>query len=482
MCVTLALQIIYEQAIVTMIDVGTLIIGAGPTGLGAAVRFEEFGEHNWLLVEGAPGAGGLSQTLEKNGFKADIGGHVLHSHYKWFDDVLDRFYGKNKEDSWNHHRRQAFVVMAKDCFIPYPFQNNVGLLPHELRDKAVRGLLDNPYEAINPQNFDELLLKQNGPGICDIFLRPYNTKVWAISPKLMNHDWVKDRVSAPDKVKVVLNALHGCSDTGWGPNATFRYPASGGSGAIYQSIADALPQAKMAYNTSVESIDVDNKIAVVRTGDGTRNIRYAQMISTMPLDKLLPMIGRSVPPEIRYSSTHVVLIGVCGECPIQAASWLYFPSTEVPFYRATIFSRYANDLAPEGCYSLLLEVSESDSKQVCVSTIVQECVTACDALGFISGTVVEAFHERFERGYPTPMKNLHRVVMPLLRKLRDIGIYSRGRFGCYLYEASNQDHCVLQGAEAASHIMHGSMETSLELPSWANGCYNDAKFRGMQKE
>ena len=37
-----------------------VIIGAGPTGLGAAHRLTEIGYTNWLLLEKAPEAGGLA--------------------------------------------------------------------------------------------------------------------------------------------------------------------------------------------------------------------------------------------------------------------------------------------------------------------------------------------------------------------------------------------------------------------------------------
>ncbi len=37
-----------------------LVLGAGPTGLGAAWRLTEHGHDDWQLIDGAPQAGGLS--------------------------------------------------------------------------------------------------------------------------------------------------------------------------------------------------------------------------------------------------------------------------------------------------------------------------------------------------------------------------------------------------------------------------------------
>jgi cation diffusion facilitator CzcD-associated flavoprotein CzcO len=45
-----------------MEEVDILIIGAGPTGLGAATRLNQHGKSNWLLVDAFEEAGGLACT------------------------------------------------------------------------------------------------------------------------------------------------------------------------------------------------------------------------------------------------------------------------------------------------------------------------------------------------------------------------------------------------------------------------------------
>jgi protoporphyrinogen oxidase len=62
----------------TIEKVKVLIIGAGPTGLGAAKRLQELGEESFLVVDSFSEAGGLASTAVTNeGFLFDVGGHVV---------------------------------------------------------------------------------------------------------------------------------------------------------------------------------------------------------------------------------------------------------------------------------------------------------------------------------------------------------------------------------------------------------------------
>ena len=56
-------------------QVGVLIIGAGPMGLGAATRLHQHGKTDWLLIDQASEPGGLAWTdVTPEGFLFDMGG------------------------------------------------------------------------------------------------------------------------------------------------------------------------------------------------------------------------------------------------------------------------------------------------------------------------------------------------------------------------------------------------------------------------
>src|SRR5436853_570868 len=94
-----------------------LIIGAGPTGLGAAYRLKELGQSDFLILDGASQVGGLATSYrDPQGFVWDVGGHVQFSHYDYFDELMVRALGG---DGWFRHERESWIWI-RDRFIPYP--------------------------------------------------------------------------------------------------------------------------------------------------------------------------------------------------------------------------------------------------------------------------------------------------------------------------------------------------------------------------
>jgi protoporphyrinogen oxidase len=110
-----------------------------------------------------------------------------------------------------------------------------------------------------------------GAGIADLFMRPYNFKVWAYPTTMMQAEWLGERVATVDANRAIRNVLESRVEDSWGPNAVFRFPVRGGTGAMWKAVASILPADRIKYNKSVISIDADNKL--VKCSDGA-TIRY----------------------------------------------------------------------------------------------------------------------------------------------------------------------------------------------------------------
>lgn len=200
--------------------VDILVIGAGPTGLGAAKRLNELKHEDWLLIDAFDEAGGLASTdVTPEGFLYDVGGHVIFSHYKYFDKCIAE--ALPNESDWYSHERVSYV-RSRDVWVPYPYQNNISVLPKEDQVDCMNGLVDAAMECqiatTKPKDFDEWILRNMGKGIADLFMRPYNFKVWAVPTTKMQCAWLGERVAAPDLKKVLNNVLLNKTAGNWGPN------------------------------------------------------------------------------------------------------------------------------------------------------------------------------------------------------------------------------------------------------------------------
>ena len=129
-----------------------VIIGAGPTGLAAGYRLRELGHTNFVMLEARDKVGGLaSSETSPNGFTYDIGGHVLFSHYEYFDRLFDRLMG----DEYQELVREAWVWMC-DRFVPYPLQNNIRSLPKDVVLECVLGLIDAQREPLDLAKIEKI--------------------------------------------------------------------------------------------------------------------------------------------------------------------------------------------------------------------------------------------------------------------------------------------------------------------------------------
>src|SRR4051812_31831390 len=176
-----------------------VIVGAGPTGLGAGYRLRELGHEAWTILEADAHVGGLAASFtDEAGFTHDVGGHVMFSHYDYYDQLVDKL----MDGRYTEIERAAFVWM-EGRFVPYPFQSNIRHLSKETVFDCVRGLLRAPGPEHTPENFAEWTRATMGDGIADHFMLPYNAKVWATPPELMSFDWIDERV-APVELESVL--------------------------------------------------------------------------------------------------------------------------------------------------------------------------------------------------------------------------------------------------------------------------------------
>jgi protoporphyrinogen oxidase len=438
-----------------------VIVGAGPTGLGAGYRLQELGYEDWVILEANDYVGGLATSFtDEAGFTYDIGGHVMFSHYDYYDELVDKLMGGD----YTELVREAWVWM-EDRFIPYPFQNNIRDLEPQTVFDCVSGLIAAQRKNHSPTNFREWVDGVFGAGIGEHFMLPYNFKVWATPAELMNYVWIGERVSVVDVDTILKNVLLGEDQVSWGPNNTFKYPLRGGTGFLYDSLRTFVED-HLELETPVSSIDPVAK--EVRTTDG-RVFPYDVLLSTMPLNRLIdsmesvPDSVRQAVPGLHWSGSHIVGVGL--DRPANSTkNWIYFPEPDVPFYRVTYLSNYSPYITPKPDQTLFLtETSRSSHKPESADTIVERVIDGLVATQLMDESDRDLIATTWlcspDMSYPVPSVTRDESLGTIQPWLRSQSIASRGRFGAWLYEIGNMDHSAMQGVEWVNHVLHGEPET-----------------------
>ena len=105
--------------------------------------------------------------------------------------------------------------------------------------------------------------------------------------------------------------------------------------------------------------------------------------------------------------------------------------------------------------------------------LVADTIRALVDYGFITADqVVSRYHRRLHHGYPVPFLIREELLGQIQPWLQTHDVYSRGRFGGWRYEVSNQDHSFLQGVEIAEYLMTGAPEQTYPDPNKVNSQKN----------
>uniref|UniRef100_A0A914XK65 Amine oxidase domain-containing protein n=1 Tax=Plectus sambesii TaxID=2011161 RepID=A0A914XK65_9BILA len=463
-----------------------VIIGAGPCGLGAAFRINELlngeladkkEEIMVKVLEQEPFAGGLSRTVvDDKGFLWDMGGHItFHHNFPYYQNAV-----KMAIEEWNELKRNCQVDMnylfneEGIHLVPYPAQYAVPLFPPQVKKDCLIDLKErheNPPTDI-PRNFEEWVQNNFGPTILESFFKPYTRKVWTVEPAEMNPGWVGSRVAKLDQQK--LEEL--CEmdqeqlkhvDFGWGPNAVFTFPKYGGTGAVWKSMASKTPSDWYSFNSSVVKINPQDKKVVYMDKTNAEEPKecetdYDVLINTTPINLLGKYTGLCPDLDMTYNKVFVVGIGLKLPKPewTDSFTWLYFPDSAVPFYRVTFFSTYG-EVTPDSnqYWSVMCESARKVDDPVTQEEITEQSIQGLITKSIITKEqIVSVYSTTLPYGYPIPTINRDAELVKAHTVLEKNQIYSRGRFGGWKYEASNQDHCFVQGKELIDRLLLGQPE------------------------
>ena len=441
------------------------IVGGGLAGIATAYYLVvKKGLRDVVVLEKEDRASGLLRSEVVNGFTFDVGGsHIIFSKDQELLKEILKILGSN----YLRHRRVSKILIG-DRLVKYPFENGLKDLPPETRYLCLRDLINTYIKRIKgelrpPKNFLEWLYYVFGNSIVNIYLRPYNEKLWKLDLRELTLEWVGGRVPNPPLDDVIKSAV-GLETEGYVHQLNFYYPLKGGIEALIESLLNPVVKAGANVLTNSEVVRIERerngKGLIISTKNGLE-FKCEYVIYTAPLN-LLSKIGRNLLSKedidlisrLRSVPLAIVSLGIRGEAP--PYHWIYIPQEDIVFHRIAFISNYSPYNSPKGTYSLIAEVSfrEVDELRGYDSyKLVREVIEGLEYIGFLKSAsqVITSLVTKWDHAYVVYDRVRSEVFKKVLSRLTSKGIFPHGRFGSWEYV--NMDAVISKSARLANEIV-----------------------------
>jgi protoporphyrinogen oxidase len=443
------------SAIRTPEDVGrVVVIGAGPAGLTAAYDLGKRGA-SAIVFEADNVVGGISRTVERDGWRFDIGGHRFFTKVP----VVEALWHEILSDDDFMLRPRMSRIYYKGKFYDYPLRamnalGNLGPL------EALRCVLSYLWVRIHPPrdqtHFEGWVAARFGWRLYRIFFKTYTEKAWGLPATELTADFAAQRIKNLSLAKAVWNALLPRRNQ---KDITslieeFEYPKLG-PGMMWERCRELVEAqgTKVVLEAPVTRIRHEGGKAVevtVRTSGADTIVPADHVISSMPITHLLKAMSPPVPAFVAAAADALPyrdFLTVALVVPESAGfpdNWIYVHGGDVQVGRIQNFGSWSPHLVKDGrtCLGLEYFVFEGDELwTMSDADLVDLGMRELEALGLLAASKVEAgYVVRCPKAYPT-YDDGYQANVAMLRDwlaTHATNVHPVGRNGMHKY--NNQDH------------------------------------------
>ena len=502
-----------------------VIVGAGPAGLTAAFELQRSSDYRPIVFEMGEQVGGISRTINYRGNRMDLGGHRFFSKsdwvMNWWQSMLPvaadaateaasmhlAYQGASRDftpsaraelhtDDVMLVRSRLSRIFYRRHFFDYPLKLSLATLAN----------LGAPYTAaigasyvaarLNPRRpeltLEDFLVNRFGNTLYRTFFRDYTEKVWGVPCSEISAEWGAQRIKGLSITKAIAHALRKPfqpRDTAQKSTETslverFLYPKLG-PGQMWERVAARVSAAggEVHLRHSVIALHRDGgRITAVDVRDGTsgevRRVACDQLISTMPIQELVRLLGPQDPEVQRIASqlpyrdfmtAGLLVRRMRGGHRDSAANgmppdnWIYIQEPDVKLGRLQVFNNWSPALVADPTTIWLgLEyfcAEGDDLWNMTDAAFLSFAAAELAKIGLIAiedvldGTVV-----RVPKAYPAYFGAYGEIGQ--VRDWLDTfsNLYPVGRNGMHRY--NNQDHSMLAAKAAVECITRASADKS----------------------
>jgi protoporphyrinogen oxidase len=446
------------------------IIGAGPGGLTAAYWLQtRFGIQS-TVFEATSEIGGISQTVNRDGWRFDIGGHRFFSKVSTVEELWHEILPK--EDFLLRPRLSRIFYKGK--FFDYPLKPLNALTGLGIFE-SIRCVFSYALAKVNPpkdqSSFETWVAARFGWRLYSIFFKTYTEKVWGIPASSIQADWAAQRIKNLNLANAIINALKPSGKRGKDITTLieeFEYPRLG-PGMMWEVCTDKIVESgcKVLMNQPVQKL-VQNPDSTwtVHYGSEGQSETFDHVISTMPINLLCKAIEPILPAKTiaaANSLKHRDFLTVALVVPVKHSfpdNWIYIHSPEVTLGRIQNFISWSPEMIPQEGYTCLgLEyfVNEGDRLwEMQDDALIKYASKELEKIGLVpANEVTKGYVVRMPKAYPV----YDEAYGPGLQAVRSgisslSNLHPIGRNGMHRY--NNQDHSMMTAILTAENIALGS--------------------------
>ncbi len=459
------------------LNVDVVIVGAGPAGLTAGYLLTKAGQRVCIVEKDPVYVGGISRTVEHEGYRFDIGGH--------------RFFSKSQAvvDLWNEILPDDFIqrprmsrIFYEGKFYSYPLRAfealwNLGIW------RSTQCMVSFAHAKVLPnravKSFEDWTVNAFGRKLYSIFFKTYTEKVWGMPCDEMSADWAAQRIKGLSLWGAVTDGLKRSFGLNKRPNdgqevktllETFRYPRLG-PGMMWDAARDYIVAngGEVLMGHALKQLASDGaggwRLSTTAADGSECIVTAANAISSAPMRELAarlhPLPATVLEADkLRYRDFLTVALKIRAD-ELFPDNWIYIHDSKVQVGRIQNFRSWSPEMVPDSSVACVgLEYfcfegdglwSASDDDLIALATREMAILCLADPADVIGGVVV-----RQEKAYPVYDEDYAANVAAMREELEAAHptLHLVGRNGMHRY--NNQDHAMMTAMLTAENILAGA--------------------------
>ena len=447
---------------------GAAVLGGGPAGLTSAWMLARAGRPATVL-EADGTVGGISKTVEFNGYRFDLGGHRF---YTKLGPVLKLWHEMLGDELLTRPRLSRIYYQGR--FFHYPLRAQDVF--HGL------GLAESTLSAFSyfywrrklrherPKTFEDWVVGRFGRRLYDAFFRSYTEKVWGIPGSEIQAEWAAQRIQEFSFWHAVRGVLG--FQRGEAPKTLieeFLYPRLG-PGQMWEAFAAAVERRGIPVLTNHRCLAVGHAggtvdRVVVESNGREEEHAVDAVLSSIPLNELILSLDPPAPDHVREAAQTLRYRNLClvalmtREQEAFPDNWIYLHDPRTQAGRVQNFGAWSSDMVRPNTTCLGVEYfcfEEDEIWRMSDADAVELATSDLEKIGLLDpASVFDGVKVHVPKAYPMYDSRYREAVAEIRGYLESFeNLSTFGRNGLHRY--NNQDHSMWTAMLATMNYTEGA--------------------------